>query len=147
MTSSNLVLVDANVIIYAHQALSEFHVDSKAILEKGRKGELPLCVCPQVLNEFYAVVTSARRVSQPASPEDARTEIEKFYKAKHIEKIYPNDLTIKTVLDLLEQHRVKSHDIFDLYLAATMLSNRIGKIYTFNEDDFSRFSGIEVLIP
>lgn len=147
MTFSNLVLVDANVIIYAHQALSEFHAESKAILEKGRKGELPLCVCPQVLNEFYAVVTSSRRVSKPASSEDARTEIEKFYNAKHIEKIYPIDLTGKIILDLLKLHKVKSHDIFDLYLVATMLSNNIRKIYTFNEDDFSRFSGIEVLIP
>jgi hypothetical protein len=37
--------------------------------------------------------------------------------------------------------------VFDLQLAATMLGNGVGKIYTVNRSDFEPFEEIEVLEP
>lgn len=45
------------------------------------------------------------------------------------------------------QHPVTGQDIHDLHLAATMISNGIKKIYTFNAKDFEPIPGIEVLDP
>ena len=62
MKTSNLILVDTNVLVYNHQERSEFNALSKATLKKGFKGQLPLCICPQVLIEFYSTITNPRRV-------------------------------------------------------------------------------------
>jgi hypothetical protein len=38
-------------------------------------------------------------------------------------------------------------EIFDLQLVATMLSNNVSRLYTYNKDDFIKFKEIEVLTP
>ena len=62
MTISGLALLDRNILIYSHEALSNIHAQSRPLLSTGITGDLPLCVCPQVLNEFCALVTDPRRV-------------------------------------------------------------------------------------
>ena len=60
-------LLDTNLLVYYHQQLSPFHGQAKAVLETGLRGEMPLCICPQVLMEFYAVITNPKRVTHPIS--------------------------------------------------------------------------------
>lgn len=61
-------LLDANILVYADQAQDEHHEAAKAIRDLGQRGELALCVTPQVLNEYFAVVTNPRRVTRPLQP-------------------------------------------------------------------------------
>ena len=72
-------------------------------------------------------------------------EIEKYFRHKNILKIYPSQGVIKITLDLLKRYNIQKQDIFDLHLVATMLNNNVRQIYTYNEDDFSKFVEIEVL--
>jgi predicted nucleic acid-binding protein len=51
------------------------------------------------------------------------------------------------MVDLLERYPVKKQEIFDLQLVATMLSNQVKQIFTFNRGDFLKFSDIEVMEP
>jgi len=52
------------------------------------------------------------------------------------------------VLSLLEIYpQVIRQTIFDLFIVATMWGNGVRRIYTFNDQDFSSFTGIEVLRP
>ncbi|MFH1648456.1 MAG: hypothetical protein ABIA11_01830 [Patescibacteria group bacterium] len=115
--------------------------------EKGLKGEVPLCICPQVLNEFFAIVTDPRRVSNPRTQKEALLEMEKYFYSKNILKIYPGHEIIERTLDLLKRYEITKQEIFDLQLVATMLSNNIIRLYTYNQDDFSKFKEIEVLSP
>jgi toxin-antitoxin system PIN domain toxin len=147
MIISNLVLLDSNILIYSHQALSKFHARSRALLSKCLRGDLSLCVCPQVLNEFYGVITNPRRVTNPVSPEKVTAEVEMYVKAKNILKIHPKENILDIIVDLLKKYKIKEQEIFDLQLVATMLSNNITRLYTFNQDDFSKFKEIEVLSP
>jgi predicted nucleic acid-binding protein len=65
MTTSETSLLDTNVLIYAADDMSPFHPAARAIREKGLRGEISICVCPQVLIEFFAIVTDSKRVSNP----------------------------------------------------------------------------------
>ncbi|MEW6380047.1 MAG: PIN domain-containing protein [bacterium] len=147
MTTSNLALLDSNILIYRHQALSEFHTRTRALLRKGFKGDLLLGICPQVLNEFYAVITNPRRVTDPISPAEAVREIETYIKAKNIIKVYPKEDIFDVTIHLLKTYKINDRDIFDLQLVATMISNDITCLYPYNQNDFSRFKEIEVLTP
>jgi len=140
-------LLDSNILIYADQELSPFHIQAKALRDKGVRGEIPLCVCPQVLLEFFAVVTNPRRVTNPLSPSEAMEEVKKYLRAKNILKIYPREDIIERIADLSQKHRITGSRIFDLKLVATMLSNGIRRLYTYNQDHFRDFEEIEVVVP
>jgi predicted nucleic acid-binding protein len=114
---------------------------------KGLRGEIRLCVCPQVLSEFFAVVTNPRRVAQPVAPEDAIEEMKKYHRSAHILKIYPGNDLLERMIDLLYRYPVTRQEIFDVQLLATMLSNGITRLYTYNTDHFSRFHEVHVLTP
>jgi predicted nucleic acid-binding protein len=69
MTTSETALVDTNVLVYAADATSPFHHQSKQFRDKGLRGEIPLCIFPQIFSEFYAITTDPRRVANPWTQE------------------------------------------------------------------------------
>ncbi len=147
MRTVDKTLIDTNVLVYAHQALSPFHAHSKALLKKGLGEEISLCVCPQVLIEFYSIITSPKRVTNPVTSDEALLEIEKYLKSRKISKIFPKEDTLKRTIDLIRKYKVTQMDVFDLQLVATMLSNGVKRLFTFNTGDFEKFKEIKVTTP
>ena len=146
-TSEPLGLLDSNVLIYADQELSPFHIQAKDLRDRGARGEIPVCVCPQVLLEFFAVVTNPKRVTHPLPPEEAMEEVRKYLQARNILKIYPGEDIVEKIAELSRRHSVSGPRIFDLKLVATMLSNGVRRLYTYNEEHFKDFEEIEVVVP
>lgn len=147
MTISKAALIDTNVLVYAADKSSPFHEASKDLRDRGLKGEISLCLFPQILCEFFAIVTDRKRVSSPRSQEVALAEIEKYLEAGSIQKLYPGPDILNIICELLKHYPVRKQEIFDLQLVATMLSNDINRIYTHNVDDFRKFKEIDVLEP
>jgi toxin-antitoxin system PIN domain toxin len=148
MNTSEVALIDTNVLVYAADGTSEFHEPAKQLRDRGMQGELSLGVCPQILMEFFAVITNPRRVQQPRSPQEAREEVEKYLSTAAIRKVYPGNNVLTRVLELLRQHpEIARQEVFDCYLVATMQANGISRIYTYNQQHFTHFTGIEVLSP
>ena len=147
MRNDKLVLLDTNILVYGHQEQSEFHARSRSILKQGFVGKIPVCLCPQVCVEFYATITNPKRVTNPAPPEEAIEEIEKYLKSSNVRIIHPGEETWEYTLSLLKRRAPKGMKVFDLKLIATMLSNDVSRIYTFNRDDFVPFPELEVLTP
>jgi len=146
MKIDNSALIDSNVLIYAADLESEFQENARNLLDQGMDGKVSLCVSSQVLLEFFSVVTNPRRVNNPRSPEDAIEEIKKYLSSR-LTVIVPGDEITEKILDLCKRHPVKGQGIFDLQMVATMLSNGITKIYTYNVNHFRPFEEIEVLTP
>ncbi|HUI29689.1 MAG TPA: PIN domain-containing protein [Candidatus Acidoferrales bacterium] len=145
--TSETALLDTNVLIYAANDSSPFHKAAVALRDKGLRGELSLCITPQVLHEFYANVTNPKQIESPFTQAEARLEMEKYFHSGRILKIHPQLDTELTVLDFLKRYNVVRQEIYDLQIVATMLSNGIRRIYTYNADDFSKYPDIEVLTP
>ena len=148
MITSEYALVDTNVLVYAADKISPFHQSAKTLRDKGLAGKSSLCVCPQVLNEFFAVVTDPKRVGSPRSQEEALFEIDKYHRSRNILKIFPGPHVIEKTLDLLKrQYNTTKQGIFDLHLVATMLSNNVIRLYIYNQDHFTKFNEIQLLTP
>lgn len=147
MTTSETALLDTNVLVYAADESSPFHEVSKGLRDRGLEGRISLCIFPQILSEFYAIITDSKRVSNPRNQEEAVGEIEKYLNAKHLLKFYPEPDVVDIMLELLRRYDIRRQEVFDAQLVAAMLSNGITRIYTFNRDHFSKFSEIEVLEP
>lgn len=145
--SADRALLDTNILIYALDPTSSFHPPCDALLERTKTAGAGLCVAPQNLAEFYAIVTNARRVPTPRTPEEALAVVEQFLERPGLELLpVPTDMVARWIA-LVRQHPVVGGDLFDIQLIATMLGNGITRIYTFNRDDFVRFSKLEVIVP
>jgi hypothetical protein len=84
-------------------------------------------------------------VDNPRTQEEALEEVKKYLQSGRIGKIYQESATGEVMLDLMKRYPIKRQEIFDLQLVATMLSNQVSRIYTFNRDDFLKFTELEVL--
>jgi predicted nucleic acid-binding protein len=138
-------IVDANVLVYAMAADAPQHAASRALLNGARNLSTTLYVTSQILCEFYSIVTNARRVSQPRTPEDALSAISGLLVFLHVLPIPAG--AVEGWMDLLRRYPVTGGDVFDLQIVATMQANGIQRIYTFNTDDFKVFPELSVLIP
>lgn len=147
MITSETALVDTNVLVYAADGTSPFHRQSRDLRDRGLRGEIPLCIFPQIFSEFFAVTTDPRRVTNPRTQQEAIAEIRKYLNEEHLLTLYPGPDIIEIMLDLLLRYEIKRQEIFDLQLVATMLSNNIKRIYTFNRGHFEKFTEIEALEP
>ena len=140
-------VVDTNVLVYALYSESEHHAASRTLLDQAQDGHARLCLLPQVLAEFYSVVTSARRVTRPRQPGEVLDLIQKLVTMPGISLLpVPTD-TVDRWMTLVRKYAVTGAATFDVQLVACMLGNGIRRIYTFNRDHFDRFSEVEALTP
>ena len=147
MTTFDPMLLDTNVLVYAADTTSPYHSASHRVRDQGIGGILTLCVTPQVLSEFFAVVSDSRRVQNPRSPEEAIAEVEKYYRANALRKIYPGEDFLERIISLVKLYRVSRQQIFDLQLVATMVSNGVTHLCTYNTRHFAGYSEIQTLTP
>ena len=138
-------IVDANILVYAMHADAPQHAASRALLDAARDSSTTLYVTSQILCEFYSIVTNARRVPNPRSPDEALRAISGLLSFLHVLPIPPR--TVEGWLGLLRRHPVTGGDVFDLQIVATMQANGIQRIYTFNRDDFEVFPELAVVKP
>ena len=117
------------------------HAASRRLLEFGHN----LCVSPQVLAEFYSVVTNPRRVSAPFKPAEAVSFIEQL--GSRIEVVSIDPVVVQNWTRLAIERAVVGADIFDLQIVATLTAHGIRRIYTYNRQDFEGFSGLVALAP
>ncbi|MBV8576376.1 MAG: type II toxin-antitoxin system VapC family toxin [Acetobacteraceae bacterium] len=138
-------LVDTNVLVYGVDADAQQHTAARTLLEAARDGSAILYVTPQILCEFYSIVTNARRVAKPRTPADALSAISDFLAFVRVLPIPTH--AVEGWMKLLDRHPVTGGEIFDLQIVATMQANSIQRIYTFNTDDFEVFSELTVVRP
>lgn len=144
MPTSEPLLFDSNVLVYAHNEDSLFHSQAIKLITKVVKGEIFGILAFQNLLEFYSIITDKRRLTSPITTKLA-SELVNQYLSSPFEIIYPNLNTNKIMVELLKKNQFKDGQVFDGFLIATMLSSNIVHIVTANVVDFKKFDGISVL--
>jgi toxin-antitoxin system PIN domain toxin len=146
-TPSRPALIDTNVLVYALFSGAPNHAASRALVDQAQVAGAGLCVAPQTMAEFFAVVTNPRRVNPAKSAADALSAAEAIVAMPGMSVVpAPADVVTRWV-QLVRQRPVTGAKVFDVQLVATMLANGISTIYTFNVPDFQPFQQIQVLTP
>lgn len=138
-------VVDTNVLVYALDADAPQHGPSRSLLEAARHTSATLYVTPQIICEFYSVVTNPRRVPNPRSSTAALAAISSLLAFLRVLPVPAN--TVGELISLIGRHPVTGRDVFDLQILATMNVNGILRIYTFNIGDFAAFPEITAAAP
>jgi len=139
-------IVDTNVLVYALDADALQHAAARALLEAARDDtSATLFVSPQILCEFYSIVTNPRRVPKPLSAAEATAAITGLVAFLHVLPVPAH--AAQGLLDLLQRHPVTGGDVFDLLIVATMQANGVHRIYTFNAADFAVIPELSIVTP
>lgn len=146
MPTSNLVLFDTNVLLYAQDQTSLLYSKAQLAHQQVIDGTIGACVSLQNLMEFLSIITNSKRVRKPLVYSQAMIEIEKYLHQDIFHIIYPDQSSIKYLEKLVSYWRnTEPRHIYDIQLAATMLSNGVTRILTANTKDFTQFPGIKVV--
>ncbi len=140
-----MISLDTNILVYSVDELSPFHNQAKSFLTKLINDSKRFALTWQVLMEFYAVVTSAGKKMKVPS-ENAWKFVESLLESGKVELIYPNKDTNKFLKQILTKKKCVGSKIFDLFLAATLLSNEVNTLVTENIKDFSGISSFKVMV-
>ena len=142
-----MILLDANILVYAHAEDSPFHDAARQLRDRAAQGAFSACLSPQVLCEFFSVITDDRQVKPVLHSTQAKREIHYYWNTAGFHRIVPKDTTIERLVTLLGRHPLKRRDIFDAFLVATMLDNDVRTIYTHNVKDFEVYPELQVINP
>lgn len=140
-------VLDANILIYAVNTDAPQHAAARRLLEAALDPTATLYVTLQILCEFYSVVTSPRRIVRAFTAAEATQMIMDLTELPGWRILSTSVLAAQKLAELLKRHPVTAADIFDLQIVATMQANSIGRIYTFNADDFQVFPELTVVTP
>lgn len=139
------VLLDTNVLVYATNTDSPFYAHARELLDQAISGELQASLTPQILAEYYAVITDARRVARPLTPKQARRQIETLLQVLPLVSLQEG--TSQRMVELAERYEIRAQEIYDAQVVAAMLDHGIPMILTANDQDFQRFREITVRNP
>ena len=132
------ILLDSNILVYAYDA-------SEASKNKIAKGLLENCfnrnrrffVSIQNLNEFFITVT--KKIERPMDKSEALGRVKNIMDFNGFNVLVP---TSEATITAIHLNISSGSHYWDCFLAATMLENRVFRIYTENVKDFSRFPGV-----
>ncbi len=142
-----MLLLDTNVLVYAHDPISKHYRKALELREAALKGELDACISYQNIAELYSVLTNPVKLSKPYEPAAAVELCELYIWSKNLRKIMPTKQTYSEALRLVGRVGATSAKIFDCLLVATTLENGIKTIYTENTKDFEPFKSIKAVNP
>lgn len=132
-----MILLDTNVLVYAIQAKAPQHDASRRLVEAVQAGRCPACLFPQILLEFFAVMTDAGRLETPATKAEG-LDLVKMYSAI-LPVLQPSHSALDIFLALAEGSGVHGQRVFDCYLVAQAMDAGVGTICTYNIRDFAGY--------
>lgn len=141
--------IDTNLLVYAHNTDSPFHLQAKAFIEKvlnerDELGELGVCLPSQVLLEFVNVM-SRQNVPNPLLFGTV-LQIAQDYLDTGITILNHRETQLQTFLSLCRTVTTRKK-VFDVALVATLQDYGIEGLYTVNVHDFAEFKFLRVVNP
>lgn len=135
-------VIDTQILVYLLDYNSEFHQTASDIFSLVDEGfVIPVIVHQNIIEAEKVFI----RLYKQAIATVVHV-INELVNDRSFTIIYPQETTLKRYHILMES-KSRVQDIFDLYLAATMLDNGYNQIITANDKDFEGIEGIKIFNP
>lgn len=140
--SSGRWVFDSNLLVYGLDRDSRFYLQTRELFTLVHKQHFHAVIAQQ--NILEATRTFVLQYSLPR--EEVIKKISGLITDLDITVITPQPFSYQKWFQLLD-HTKRNVDLFDHYLAATMLDNGIQRILTLNTKDFAPIAEIEAVNP
>ena len=136
-----MILVDANVLLYAEDQLSPRHAAACAWWDAQLSGASPVCLCWTVLGAFIRIATNPRVFERPLTLDQALARVQGWLDQPCTRLVQPTGRHWQVFRQMLVAGQAVGNLVTDAHLAALALEHGCELIST--DADFSRFPGIK----
>ena len=135
-----MLLVDVNILVYAHREDAVRHTDYRAWLEALLGGETSFGMADLVLSGFVRIVTHPRVFDPPTPIEEALGFAETVRESPNRVDVRPGPRHWEIFARLCRDTGAKGNLVPDAYLAALAIES--GSEWITTDGDYARFSGL-----
>jgi toxin-antitoxin system PIN domain toxin len=136
-----MILVDANILLYAEDQLSPRHVKARTWWDATLSGESPVCLCWTVLGAFIRIGTSPRVFDRPLSLDQAMSRVQSWLDQPCTRIVGPTERHWHVFQKMLSEGQAVANLVTDAHLAALAVEHGCELVSA--DSDFSRFPGIQ----
>ncbi|MDR7423337.1 MAG: PIN domain-containing protein [Armatimonadota bacterium] len=132
-----MILVDANLLLYAYAAGSPRHAEARAWLEGVLSGPRPVRLAWATVQAFLRLSTHPRIFERPFSIDEACAIVEEWFTRPTVATLQPGDRHWEILRTLLRAAQARGDVVADAHLAALAIEH--GATLCTTDRDFVRF--------
>ena len=136
-----MILVDANILLYAEDELSPRHVAACAWWDAQLSGRSPVSLCWTVLNAFIRIGTNPRVFDHPLSLDQAISRVQSWIDQPPVRIVSPTQRHWEIFQKMLREGQAVANLVTDAHLATLAVEHGCELIST--DSDFSRFPDLQ----
>jgi uncharacterized protein len=136
-----VILVDANLLLYAEDTLSAHHDPARRWWDAQLSGDEPVCICWPVVKAYVRIGTNPRLLRRPLTIKEACERVESWLQQPCVRVIAPTDQHWLFFQTMLQQGNATANLVSDAHLAALALEHNC--VLNSTDRDFSRFPGLK----
>ena len=140
-----MILVDANLLLYAYDSESPHHEASRRWLETEFSSGRPVGFGLVTLLAFVRIASDHRIYARPLTPAAACQLVDAWLSQPNVRLIQPGPRSWAILSELCEEGQAKGAMVMDAHLAALALEH--GASIATTDRDFMRFPDVEVVNP
>jgi len=140
-----VILIDANLLIYSHNAEASQHAHARVWLEETLSGPDPVRFAWVSILAFLRLTTDARVLAHPHSMNDVASIAAEWLARPNVDVLSPTPRHWTILHDLLDRGQVRGPLVSDAHLAALAIEH--GATLCTTDRDFARFPGLKWMNP
>jgi toxin-antitoxin system PIN domain toxin len=137
---------DANLLLYASDESSEFHVRAKAFVIGRREDSDILCLTWPVLMAYQRIATHPSIFTKPMSAETAWGNVQQLLKLPRTRVIQEMASFALDYAEVSKSAGIYGNLVPDAHIATILRQHGVRKFYT-ADTDFKKFGFLEVVNP
>ena len=140
-----MILVDANLLLYAEDSLSEHHQAARSWWDAQLSGAGPICLCWPVLTAFIRIGTNVRLHRRPLTLGEAVERVQSWFDQPCVRMVHPGEQHWAIFQVMLRAGKAIGSLVSDAHLAAMAVEHNC--ILQSTDADFARFKGLKCNNP
>ena len=140
-----MILVDANLLLYAYNTDAEQHAQAREWLEAALSSPQLFGLSWQTITAFIRISTNPRAFPNPFSIQEAMEIVSSWLARPSVTILIPGERHWTILSELLTQGQAYGPLVMDAHLAALAIEH--GATLCTTDRDFSRFPGLLVMNP
>ncbi len=140
-----MIVVDANLLIYAYTTSSPEHVKARRWVETAFSGKDPVRIPWSTIHAFLRITTQSALFERPYTIADATAIVESWLEQPSVAVLEQGSRYWAIFRRLLRDSQVRGNLVMDAHLAALSIEHG-GTLFT-TDRDFARFDELRVINP
>ncbi|NIP37803.1 MAG: type II toxin-antitoxin system VapC family toxin [Candidatus Dadabacteria bacterium] len=140
-----MILIDTNLLLYAYDSSSRYHLQSLKWLEKVLSDNVPVRLAWITIVAFLRISTNHKIFMNPFSISESIEIVSEWLSVPVVDILNPTNRHWGILTKLSIEGQVTGPLIMDAYLAALAIEHG-AKVYT-TDKDFRRFDDLQVVYP